>query len=85
MPNRAQQVEVKKKRVKCRHHRTHRWFLDFGESIWRRSTVDEQSTRRLGWIMAGRRGGVTINIYIHTYLAPQTPVNKASFFNNWLL
>ena len=69
MPNRAQQVEVKKKRVKCRHHRTYRWFLDFGESIWRRSTVDEQSTRRLGWIMAGRRGGgVTINIYIHTYI-----------------
>ena len=43
--------------------------MDFGESIRRHSTADEQLTRRLGRIM----GGVTIYIYMYTY-TPRTPL-----------
>ena len=62
--------------MKRRNPRKYRWFMDFGESIRRHSIVDEQLTRRLGWIMGG---GVTIYIYAYglwgdiniRYLAPK--------------
>ena len=51
--------------MECRNHCKYRWFLGLGESIGKHKTVDEQTARRLGWIM---EGGVTTYIYIYIYI-----------------
>ena len=49
--------------------------MDFGESIRRHSIVDEQLTRRLGWIMGGGGDHIYIYVYVHTDIIEEYQYN----------